>query len=578
MLSSFAIAQTEDSSHPGYYSGKLGANVYSNGVEFSIWWRGDLVSAVSVKGSWSDQEAPMTRITSGDNTDIWWAFVSQAKTGDQYKFRGYRQGAAGYTEVADPYSQYNRYSNGSSVIVDHTFTWTDASWRRPAWADYIIYELHVKDFTSSDPSVSSANRGKYLGVKEKMPYLKSLGITAIEVMPVSEFADVGYSWGYNTCLFFAAESGYAVRASVGQEGVDQLKEMINEAHKYGIAVIMDMVFNHTSNSDNWLWTVDNQAYFSGSTPWGNRLNTSHPIVRRLGRDCIEYFMRKFHVDGFRFDATGNGWIDYNFLYDLKNHAKSIDSNVFFVYENLPNNSGLKTWGAQWADGYRDKGTNLLCHWNWQNASGFASQIFYSRDEGWASCPVESVNYLESHDEDTLSHLYGLAGLNTEAKRWRARQSAVLLTTSLGLPMLWMGQEFLRAREGQNTNEMPLDWSLKNTYQDILAYYSAVLTLRRDNPALRLVDTNGFRWQYEPWNGDSNVIGYSLQTNNSGDKKFVVLLNFNDGTRTVNLRFPENGTWTKVITETSTGGTSTIEVSGYSAQVSILGNSGIILVK
>ena len=565
------------------YSGKLGANVYANGVEFSIWWRSDVVSSVSVAGtfnSFSSNATPMTRISSGDNVNVWWVFVPNAKAGDEYKYAGMKVGESSCTMVADPYSQYNRYSNGYSVVVDHTYAWTDSSWQRPGWSYYAIYELHVKDFTSADTSVTSVNRGRYLGVKEKMAYLQNLGVTAIELMPISEFPDAGYSWGYNTSLYFAPESGYAVNPSVGQEGVDQLKALVDAAHAHGIAVVVDMVFNHTANNDNWLWMIDNEAYFNGSTPWGNRLNTEHSVVQRLGKDCIEMYMNKYHIDGFRFDATGNGYISYTFLHELKNHAVSIDPNVYFVYENLPNNSDLKTWGGQWSDSYHDKGINLICDWDSMTASGFTTQIYYSADEGWASSPVEALNYLESHDEDTLAYLMNLAGLSTESMKWRTRQASVLLATSLGVPMIWMGQEFLRSREGQNTDEMSLDWTLKSTYSDIHDYYAGVFRLRRDNPALRPSDASGFAWQYRPWESgaDNNVVAWSMVTGNSADKKFVVVFNFNDSTRTVNVGFPEDGTWTKVITETGIDGTGTITASGNSASIEIMGNSGVIFMK
>ncbi len=556
--------------HPGYFSGNLGAKLYSNGTQFAIWQR--LASSVKVRVTTGGvtTETPLTKIVGGINDQVWWGFVPTAVKGSEYKFV-----IDQVTVTADPYSQYNRWSGGNSVVVDHsTFNWTDSSWGRPGWSYYSIYELHIKDLTSADTTVSSVNRGKYAGVIEKLPYLQSLGITAIELMPISEFPDAGYGWGYNTSLFFAPESGYAKDPLVGQNGVDQLKELVNAAHNHGIAVVLDMVFNHTANNDNWLWTIDNVAYFSGATPWGNRLNTAHPIVQRLGKDNLEMWMKEYHIDGFRFDATGNGWIDYNFIYAVKNHCSAIDPNVYFNYENLPNNTALRTWGGQWADGYHDYGIDLLCNWNGANMNGMASHIYYSKDEGWAASPVEALNYVESHDEDTLGRLLGIAGFNDEGKKWRTRAAAVMLATSMGVPMLWMGQEFLRPREGQDISEIPLDWSYLNTFSDIKNYYAGVFTLRKNNPALRPANESGFAWQYTPWTGDANVIGYSM-TAGPTDKKFVILLNLNSSSRTVSLGFPANGTWTKVIGENYVNGTSTISVVNYKATVTIQGSSGII---
>jgi len=569
---SVSISDGGSNPFPGYYSGKLGANLYSDGVEFSIWDPNASSVKVLTINNYVSNYTSLTKISGGVNDSVWWGFVPTAVKGTEYRFVLDQT-----TYVADPYAQYNRYSSGNSVVVDQsTFTWTDSSWTRPGWSYYAIYELHIKDFTSADSTV--VNKGKYKGVIEKLDYLKNLGVTAIELMPISEFPDAGYGWGYNTSLYMSPESGYANSPLHAQDGVDELKELINAAHNKGIAVVLDMVFNHTANNDNWLWTIDSAAYFSGATPWGNRLNTSSAIVQRLGSDTIDLFMRKYHVDGFRFDATGNGWVDYNFLHVLKNHAMSIDPKVYFVYENLPNNPDLKTWGGQWADGFHDNGVNLLCGWNGVTASSFAKYIYYSKDEGWAASPVEALNYFESHDEDTLGRLFGIAGFSDEGKRWKSRVAAVTLATSLGVPMIWMGQEFIRPREGQDISEIPLDWSYLSKFSGVENYYAGVFRLRRDNPALRLDNESGFAWQYTPWTGDADVIGYSEQTTDPADKKFVVLLNFNSSSRTVNLGFPENGTWTEVITETAVDQTGTINVSGNSHSVTIQGSSGIIFMK
>ena len=590
---------TGGQNHDGVtYSGKLGANKYNNGTEFSIWWRGSVVSSVSVTGSFNGfTKTAMTRITSGANQDVWWVFVPGVGAGEEYKFVG-RKGSVDVT-VADPWARYNRYSSGNSVVVNQsTYSWQTTSWTRPAWSKYIIYELHVKDFTSAASSgVNASIRGKYLGITNKLTYLTNLGVTAIELMPVSEFPDAGYSWGYNTSLFLSLESGYATAPSSGQVGVDEFKALVDTCHKYGVAVIIDMVFNHTANNDNWLWQVDEIAYFdynnngvveaqtggADSTPWGNRLCTWKDNVKRLGKDTIEYFMNTLKVDGFRFDATHTYFMDHGFIRDVKSYATAIDPNVYFVYENLPNESDLKTYGAQWADGYHDVGMNALCGWSGANANTMSSHIFYNNSEGWAGSPVEALNYVESHDEDTLGRQFGFAGFDDGKKRARTRLAAVMLGTSLGNPMLWMGQEFLRAREGQNINELALDWSLATTYSDVLSYYQGIFKLRRDNPALRQPTDAYFVWRYTPWDSghDANVVGYSLTSPTGGDKKFVVVLNFDLGSsKSVWVGFPEDGTWKKVASESQVNpaGIENLTVSGGGATVTVGANSGVIYMK
>jgi 1,4-alpha-glucan branching enzyme len=207
----------------------------------------------------------------------------------------------------------------------------------------------------------------------------------------------------------------------------------------------------------------------------------------------------------------------------------------------------------------------------------ASRIYFNNDDGWAASPVESLNYMESHDESTIA--YAMGGLNSGTRLARSRMAAVVLATSLGNPMIWMGQEFLRSREAQNINEAPLDWTLLTSNQSLYNYYAGVFRLRRNNPAMRQSSSTYFTWEYTPWSGDPQVIGYSLRSPDSGDKKFVVLINFDAGSsKTVSLHFPEDGTWTKVVTEASVDQTGTISVSGGYYSVTVGANSGIIFMK
>ncbi len=577
--------------HPGTYSGKLGAHVYADGVEFSIWWRPSLVDQVYVKGDfngWNQTATPLTRISSGNDSDIWWVFVPGANAGDEYRLVGKKNST--YTSVIDPASQYNRYDGGNSVIVNHsTFNWTDSGWSRPSWQDYIIYEMHVKDFSEPNaghnPPFSTSNPGKYKGVVDGLTYLTNLGITAIELMPPSEFGDAGYSWGYNTALFFAVESGYASIPNSGQLGVDEMKYLINKAHEYGVAVIFDMVFNHTGGS-NPFWNIDRVAYFdwdgdgtveaqSGgddSTPWGNHFNTKHPAVKRYGKEVLEYFMTEYHVDGFRFDASHSWFIDHQFLKDMKSHCTAIDPKVFFVYENLPNESDMKTWGGQWNDYYHDLGVQV-----YRGEKNFGDMKWnIEAIPDWANSSVEKVNYVESHDEDTLGYhafdpTYGV-GFDSGTAEARSRMMAVMLYTSVGIPMQWMGQECLTRTEGQNTDDAAFIWG---SHSSLISYYGGVIRLRRDHPALK---SGNISTMYAPAAGQ-NFNVYAYQRWASGDNTFVVVLNSDRwNSHTVNIAFPGNGTWTKVITEAGINGTSTINVSGNSATITIGANSGIIFMK
>lgn len=585
--------------YPGTYQGELGAYPYSDGVEFSVFWRDEVVSSVSVS---IDGMGDYAMSEYSDN--VWYVFVEGAMAGDEYTYKGSPVGGGATIEVADPYSFYNRYSSGNSVVVDHnSFAWTDSSWTRPGWDYYIIYELHIKDFTFEDSTVTETNKGKYLGVLEKLDYLTNLGITAIELLPISEFPDAGYSWGYNNSLFFAPESGYASDPLEGQQGVDQLKELINACHERGIAVIFDMVFNHTSSGDNWLWQMDSVAYFDydldgtveaqaggdDNTPWGNKFATTRDEPRQLAKDCLEYFMEYYHVDGFRFDATHSYYMDGTFLWQISEHIKGVDPSAFVVFENLPNESS-KNYAAQWSDPYHDDGVNMFR--GSSTATDITSEIYYSSDCSWWSptSPFIVVNYVESHDEDTLGFhafdsSYGV-GYDSGTAAARSRLMAVMLSTSLGNPMIWMGQEFLRAREGQNIDEWPLDWSGLSTYGSLYDYYAGVLKLRRDNESLR---DDQLSWAAASW-GDgsslptspSSMVAYS-HTGTGAD--FVVALNFDRwSSQSSSVIFPEAGTWKQVVSEgtvydyASAPTSITVSSAGEWHTITVGANSGVIYMK
>jgi pullulanase/glycogen debranching enzyme len=224
------------------------------------------------------------------------------------------------------------------VVVDHAFSWSAFS--TPAIQDLVIYEMHVGDFTE-DTSSGVAERGKYSGVTEKLTYLTNLGINCIELMPISHFQGGAsyFSWGYMTRLFFAPSTRYK---GAGDEVFD-LKTLVEEAHKVGIAVVLDMVYNHAENDPNYLWRIDSEYYFN---PWGlnaggvgdNNFNCTRAMTVRLIADNMKYFLEQFKIDGFRLDLTGGNAnapsgetaIDHGTLQTIAGQLKAINPNVILI--------------------------------------------------------------------------------------------------------------------------------------------------------------------------------------------------------------------------------------------------------
>ena len=356
--------------------------------------------------------------------------------------------------------------NYHARVVRDRFDWGDTPQSKKELCDLIIYELHVRDFTHH-PSSGVEHRGTFSGLMEKIPYLKELGINAVELMPIFEFDETMNSrtvdgkqllecWGYNTVGFFAPNSSYAAANEHNQEGTE-LKTLIRELHANGIEVILDVVFNHTAegnekgktisfkgldNNIYYMLTPDGNYYnFSGC---GNTLNCNHPVVQQLILECLRYWTINYRVDGFRFDLAsilgrnedGSPMNNPPLLRTLANDP--ILSNVKLIAEAW-DAGGLYQVGsfpasgrwAEWNGRYRDALRSFLkgeC-WNaWDAAwsisgSGDLYGGFYDHNHsnyaGYNSC----VNFLTCHDGFTLYDLYSYNEKHNEANGWNNTDGA-----------------------------------------------------------------------------------------------------------------------------------------------------------
>ena len=593
----------------------LGA-VVSNDGNVYFYFFAPSANSVSIAGefnSWSTTANPMTKFYTtifGENVPIWVTSLPLSSVnGKKYKYV-----INGSTWVADPYSKMiaNDGFGGFNTVFTNlsTFNWEDSSYTPPHPSNLVIYELHTWSFTKNDTTVSAANRGKFLGILEKTNYLLHLGINAIELMPihVQEFYS-GYTWGYNPTLFMAIHSDYGT--------IQDLKTLVNELHKVGIAVILDVVFNHTGNGNNYLWSIDNKYYFDfdgdgvveaspggdDSTPWGNKFAVWKPMAKKLIYDTLKYYIEEFHIDGFRFDGTyamegGNPYKNARpALIEVINLLRSQYPNKIWIAEQLPNSTDFKGTGiAQWEQIFHDKMKAMLRRGVFEgelydNVGRVGRMIYYDKDSGNFASPLEGVNYFESHDENSVyTELVTYSGLTITDATNASKLGAMVLFTSMGIPMIMAGQEFVRPRIGQNTSETNgnIDWSWLTTNTNIYEYYSGLINLRKSHPALRLTHPDPasvglFKWGNE-WNpanfnwSTSKHIVYALNYNgNLSDNKFVVVANFSGSTQTV-YPFFETGTWTVVVDPYTSKGTNTTNITDTSTSWQVPPYSGYIFMK
>jgi len=522
-------------------SAPLGATVSPDGVNFSLYSR-DASGIDLLFFDHEDDNCPshLIRLDPATNRTYhyWHVFVPDLRVGQLYGYRvhgpfapaiglrfdpkkvlldPYGRGVAvprNYSREAARQQGDNAATAMKSVVVDPSlYEWEgDTPLRRPS-SQTIVYEMHVKGFTRHPSSgVPEATRGTFRGLIEKIPYLKDLGITAVELLPLFQFdpqdcptGRVNY-WGYAPVSFFAPHQAYSSRQDP-MGPVDEFRDVVKALHRAGIEVILDVVFNHTAEGDYRGPTLsfrglDNSAYYilehEGSryanySGTGNTLNASHPVVRRMVLDSLRYWVEEMHVDGFRFDLASilardsNGDVMSNppVLWDIESDpvlagtkiiAEAWDAAGLYQVGSFVGDS-WKEWNGRFRDDVRSffRGENGSVQLFGDRMLG--SHEIYRHKEREAE---QSVNFVTCHDGFTLNDLVSYDRKHNEANgeenrdgaednrswncgaegptadpeigRLRNRQVKNFMTVtllSLGLPMFLMGDEVRRTQQGNN---------------------------------------------------------------------------------------------------------------------------------
>nr|NIP69916.1 glycogen debranching enzyme [Planctomycetales bacterium] len=321
-----------------------GAILHDGGVQFVVFSRSATAMRVLLYDNVDDRE-PQDVVHYDADTDrwgdVWSVFVPGCQPGQLYHFQAdgpyepeYGQRFDGTARLVDPYARalaggFLPADDGvvrppKCVVIDDSFDWQGDRHLRRSLSETIIYELHVRGFTRH-PSSKVQHPGTYLGIIEKIPYLKTLGVTAVELMPVHEFPindclgnqlDRPNYWGYDPMAFFAPHRGYAAGHEPGSQ-VNEFKTMVRALHAAGIEVILDVVFNHTCEGNElgptlsfkglenrvYYMLENGGGYYRNYSGCGNTVNGNHPIVRELIFNCLRHWVHNYHVDGFRFDLA-----------------------------------------------------------------------------------------------------------------------------------------------------------------------------------------------------------------------------------------------------------------------------------
>ncbi|KAA8484362.1 putative carbohydrate-binding protein with CBM48 [Arcticibacter tournemirensis] len=523
----------------------------------------------------------------------WWIQVDNLNPQTEYAYQFW---VDGMLKVADPYCEkvldpqndsyipastypgLKAYPTGKTTGIvsvmqgtPASYSWRTTNFNRPQKKDLVIYELHLRDFLSS---------GNYSTLKDTLNYLSRLGVNAIELMPVNEF-EGNSSWGYNTSFYFAADKYYGTKVA--------LQAFIDECHTRGIAVILDMVLNHSFGQSPMV-----QLYFDNATgkpsansPWFNA-NPTHPFnvgydfnhesaaTKHFVKNVIEFWMKEYKVDGFRFDlskgftqknsgtsdASVNAWSAYDgsrvqIWKEYNTFIKSIDPDFYVILEHFAadaeekelSDAGMLLWN------------NLNYNFN-EATMGYVANSDFSRafyDRHSFTQPYNLVTYMESHDEERLmyknlqygnvSGTYSIKNLNTALKRQQL--AAAFLLAVPGPKMIWQFGELgydVSIEQNGRTGEKPIHWEYKSNSgrKELYSVYSKLIKLKKSNAVFS--STN---FQYSLNSGVKYIVLKSPTAN------VFVVGNFDVVSKQASIDLPIGGNWYDCLSD------QTISVSGSS---------------
>ena len=552
----------------------LGATIEKDGVNFAVWAPDAAEIDLLLFKDVNDDEPAVIHLSSSvfKSVYFWHVFVHGVKAGQIYAYRVTKPiiNEFGQTSVEvgksliDPYAKrvlfpdnYTRFQPNdekkayrccmkSAVIDVNEYDWGIDTLPHHSLEKTIIYEMHVKGFTADKSSgIADDIRGTYKGLIEKIPYLVELGITAVELMPVYQFDELdarpGHSnyWGYSPLVFFAPHEGYSSDKSI-MGPLDEFRDMVKALHKVGIEVILDVVYNHTSEGDengptycfkgldkNGYYIIKD-GYYQNYSGCGNSLNANEPVVRNMIMDSLIFWHEKMHVDGFRFDLASILTRDkYGVPNNDSSTLLSIDGNRRLAEAKLIaepwDAGGLYQLGAisgskwrEWNGQFRDDVRSFM-RGDEGKVKKFVMRVLGSPDiyNEHKVDPQKSINFITCHDGFTLYDLvcyadkhnddngehnndgsnnnysanYGYEGI-TDNKRLndlRLRQVKNFMTItmfSLGTPMICMGDEVLRTQKGNNNaycqdNELSyLNWDFDEDQREMFNFTKTLINLSR----------------------------------------------------------------------------------------------------
>lgn len=535
----------------------LGVTLRRNGVEFRVW--APFARAVAIVGS----AAGGRRIDMVSEPDGYWSTtLVDAQPGQSYQFIITTPDGTELTKNDPRARVISASDNGWSVIPSPDIDWEDDQFVPPPFAEQIIYELHVGTFNRPDESTV----GTFASAIERLDYLVALGITTIELMPVTSMA-FSNGWGY------APNHIYSVESMLG--GRHGLMEFVKACHKRGLGVILDVVYNHFyPTTDLWQfdgWSENNRGgiYFyndaRGDTPWGGRPDYGRPEVRQFILDNVTMWFSEYHLDGLRVDSTiymrNTQGIDsdpvhdiadaWTLLTDISALAHKINPGALMIAEDCAASEMITAAPEHGGCGF-DAQWGLAVPYFLRVAFGIvpdtpATIDGLARELGkyYNQAALHKVIFSDSHDTAAngsvrLSEAVAPRDPTSREAKQMAITAATIALTAPGIPMILQGEEFMQ--DGAFNDWQALDWDRTTKYNGIVLAYQHLIALRRN----RYGNTAGLTGeQYEVFHENANdrILGYRRSAISAPESDVLVLISASrvsfDEYR---IKLPGNGTW------------------------------------
>ncbi|MFM2165403.1 MAG: Pullulanase precursor [Planctomycetota bacterium] len=558
---------------------RFGAFCTPQSTEFATWSPvSDLVELVLLE---QGPAAPPTRIQPLERGEKgrWSATVAGDLHGVHYRYRFHAYGAV--REAPDMWAFAANADSTATVVADLARLEPEGfrSIEPPVLAqptDEILYEVHVRDYSKRHTPTPKDERGTYLGLTRNIAHLEELGVTAVHLLPVHDYtAKVGeYNWGYWTTLFNVPESNYSSDPADPFAAIRDLRAMVTRLHAARLRVILDVVYNHTSDAGPGSpFGAPAPFYFFRTTPGGRLTNDSgtgngfadeRPMARKYILDSVEHWLRNYRVDGFRFDLLGchkpetvraicervrairpdatlygEPWTGGGPIHFGKGAQKGLSIAVFNDHLRNAIRGDLDGTTAGFATG---PGGDVAAI-----RRGVAGAI-----DDFAQEPAETINYASAHDNLILWDKIAKTQPGAPDAIRRAMQKLALgvVLTSQGIPFLHGGCEFARTKQGNHNSYDAGDdindygWQRKDEYRDIFDFTAGLARLRREHPAFRMDDDAEVRRALRFLPGERPV-AFTLDGSVSGDPWKTVLVAYNDEPDEQFLELPA-GDWTVVV--------------------------------